>query len=74
MRLSVAMAQAIRGSDLLVLPGGTHVGPLEQPDLLASRVGAFLAARVPVASRRRAPGAAPRAPRSRGRRARRSGA
>ncbi len=75
MRLSVAMSQAIRGSDLLVLPGGTHVGPLEQPDVLAARVRAFLSARVPVerrraAARRRSRPAAG-APRARGRAARR---
>ncbi|HET8539223.1 MAG TPA: alpha/beta hydrolase [Anaeromyxobacter sp.] len=68
MRLSVAMSQAIRGSEVLVLPGGTHVGPLEHPELLAARVRAFLAARVPVApprSRARRPAARAGAPRRR---------
>ncbi len=70
MRLSVAMSQAIRGSELLVLPGGTHVGPLEHPDLLAARGRAFLSERVPVeaSSRRRA--ARPKAPARAGPRAR----
>ncbi len=49
MRLSIRMHEAIAGSDLLVLPGGTHVGPLEHPRLVADRVRAFLEARVPVA-------------------------
>lgn len=43
MRLSVAMHEAIPGSELLVLPGGTHVAPLEHPALLSDRVRAFLA-------------------------------
>ena len=76
MRLSVAMSQALRGSDLLILPAGTHCGPLEQPDLLAARVRAFLAARVPVERRapaaRRRPRAAAGAPRRRPRAPRRS--
>jgi pimeloyl-ACP methyl ester carboxylesterase len=62
MRLSVAMHEAIRGSELLVLPGGTHVGPLEHPDLVVSRVGAFLADRFPVRRRRARPAAARKAP------------
>ncbi len=67
MRLSLALSRAIRGSELRVLPGGTHVGPLEHPDLFAARVRAFLAERVPVE--------APRARvRSRGRRAAARGA
>ena len=51
MRLSLALNQAIRGSELLVLPGGTHVGPLEYPELVEARLRAFLAERVPVARR-----------------------
>ena len=43
MRLSVRMHEEIPGSELLVLPGGTHVGPIEHPDLLAARIRAFLA-------------------------------
>lgn len=38
MWLSVKMHAAIPGSELLVLPGGTHVGPLEHPELCALRV------------------------------------
>jgi pimeloyl-ACP methyl ester carboxylesterase len=48
MRLSVRMHEAIPGSELLVLPGGTHVGPLEHPVLLGGTVRRFLAERVPV--------------------------
>jgi pimeloyl-ACP methyl ester carboxylesterase len=40
--LSVKMHHAIPGSELLVLPGGTHVGPLEQPELLGLGVRKFL--------------------------------
>lgn len=57
MRLSVKMHEAISGSELLVLPGGTHVGPLEHPELVAARVRAFLAER--FAPRRIAPQKAP---------------
>lgn len=42
MWLSVKMHAAIPGSELLVLPGGTHVGPLEHPDLVALRVEKYL--------------------------------
>jgi pimeloyl-ACP methyl ester carboxylesterase len=52
MRLSLAMSQAIRGSELLVLPGGTHVAPLEYPELFAERVRTFLETRAPVAPAR----------------------
>ena len=48
MHLSTKMHEAIRGSELLVLPGGTHVGPLEHPDLVEARVLDFLARRVPA--------------------------
>jgi pimeloyl-ACP methyl ester carboxylesterase len=41
-RLSAAMHAAIPGSDLLVVPGGTHVAPLEHPELVGGRVLAFL--------------------------------
>jgi pimeloyl-ACP methyl ester carboxylesterase len=50
-RLSVAMHEAIPGSELLLLPAGTHVGPLEYPTLVAKRVRAFLSARCPVRRR-----------------------
>lgn len=69
MRLSVAMHEAIAGSELLVLPDGTHVGPLEHPELVAERTRAFLAERFPVRRRRRATPAAG-APRPRPRRSR----
>jgi pimeloyl-ACP methyl ester carboxylesterase len=45
MRLSVNMHRAIPGSELLVVPGGTHVAPLEDPELVAGRMRAFLAER-----------------------------
>jgi len=48
LHLSTEMHEAIAGSELLVLPGGTHVGPLEHPDLVEARVTAFLEAHVPV--------------------------
>jgi len=42
MWLSVKMHAAIPGSELLVLPGGTHVGPLEHPELCALRLEKYL--------------------------------
>lgn len=59
MHLSTEMHEAIPGSELLVLPGGTHVGPLEHPELVEERVTAFLEKHFPVvppagARRRRA--------------------
>jgi pimeloyl-ACP methyl ester carboxylesterase len=75
MRLSVAMHEAIRGSELLVLPQGTHVGPLEHPELVSERVRSFLRSRFPARRRRpraaRSAAAPPRAAprrRARGRR------
>jgi pimeloyl-ACP methyl ester carboxylesterase len=61
MRLSVRMHEAIAGSELVVLPGGTHAGPIEHPELVARRVRAFLASRFP--GRRGRPAARPPAPR-----------
>jgi pimeloyl-ACP methyl ester carboxylesterase len=53
---SVAMQQAIPECDLLVIPGATHVAPLEHPEAIAARLLAFVAERVvPSARRRRAP-------------------
>jgi pimeloyl-ACP methyl ester carboxylesterase len=49
--LSIAMRDAIPGSELLVLPAGTHAGPLEHPELVALRLEKFLFER--VASERR---------------------
>ena len=48
-RLSAAMHDAIPGSELLVLPAGTHVGPLEQPVACATSIESFLARRSPAA-------------------------
>ena len=74
MHLSQKMHEAIRGSELLVLPGGTHVAPLEHPELVAERVRAFLERHVPVtpATRPARPGrrAAPKKRRAPGRRPR----
>jgi pimeloyl-ACP methyl ester carboxylesterase len=44
--LSRSMHAAIPASDMLVLPAGTHTGPLEYPDLVALRLEKFLAERV----------------------------
>lgn len=80
MRLSVKMHEAIAGSELLVLPGGTHVGPLEHPELIEERVTAFLERHVPArvpARRRKGAGKASRGEaqrRSAARRPPRSGA
>jgi pimeloyl-ACP methyl ester carboxylesterase len=46
MRLSVAMHEAIPGSTLLVVPDGTHVAPLERPELVGAAVTEFLAQRI----------------------------
>jgi pimeloyl-ACP methyl ester carboxylesterase len=42
--LSEEMHDRIRGSELLTVPGGTHVAPIEQPELIALRLEKFLAA------------------------------
>jgi pimeloyl-ACP methyl ester carboxylesterase len=44
--LSRRMADAIPGSDLVVVPGTTHTLPLEQPSLVSERVLAFVERRV----------------------------
>jgi pimeloyl-ACP methyl ester carboxylesterase len=44
--LSSSMHDAIPGSELLVLPAGTHTGPLEHPELVALRLEKFLSERV----------------------------
>jgi pimeloyl-ACP methyl ester carboxylesterase len=54
-RLSRRMHEAIPGSELLVVPGGTHVAPLEAPELVAEHVLAFLAGRVPARRAARRP-------------------
>ncbi len=57
MWLSVQMHARIPGSELLVLPGGSHVAPLERPRLLAERLGRFLDDRLgPRGDARRAGG------------------
>jgi pimeloyl-ACP methyl ester carboxylesterase len=67
MHLSAKMHEAIPGSELLVLPGGTHVGPLEHPELVAERTAAFLERHLGVTPRprRRARPAASAPPRRR---------
>jgi pimeloyl-ACP methyl ester carboxylesterase len=40
--LSEVMAEALPQGELFVVPGGTHVAPLERPDLLSERLSAFL--------------------------------
>ena len=40
--VSEAMAQAIPGAELEVLPGGTHLAPLEHHAEIAARIAAFL--------------------------------
>lgn len=60
--LSRRMHRAVPGSELLVLPGGTHVGPIEHPELLALRVEKFLRQHFgagPVLGEARARGPAP---------------
>src|SRR6266568_628748 len=56
---SIAMHEAIPGSDLLVLPGGMHTGPLEHGLLVRLRLERFLAERV-LAARPRRPRRRPR--------------
>ena len=43
-RLSAEMHDRIPGSEMLVVPGGTHVAPIEQPELIGLRLERFLAA------------------------------
>jgi len=44
--LAEAMAEAIPGAELVVVKNGTHVAPLEQPDVVDSKITAFLRDRV----------------------------
>jgi pimeloyl-ACP methyl ester carboxylesterase len=46
--LSRRMHQAIPGSELLILPAGSHMGLLEHSELVELRVQKFLAERLPV--------------------------
>ncbi|HEY6556425.1 MAG TPA: alpha/beta hydrolase [Polyangiaceae bacterium] len=43
--VSQAMAEAIPDAELVMLPGGTHVAPLEHHELVALRIEKFLGAR-----------------------------
>ena len=45
-RLSHRMAEKIPGAELLMMPGGTHVAPLEIPELIHLRVDRFLSEHV----------------------------
>ena len=40
--LAAAMAEAIPRCELLMVPGGTHVTPIEQPELVNARIETFL--------------------------------
>jgi pimeloyl-ACP methyl ester carboxylesterase len=40
--ISEAMAEAIRGAELDLIPGGTHVAPLEHREHVATRIEQFL--------------------------------
>jgi pimeloyl-ACP methyl ester carboxylesterase len=46
-RLSVAMHERIAGSTLVVVKDGTHVAPLERPEVVGAAVTEFVAERVP---------------------------
>jgi pimeloyl-ACP methyl ester carboxylesterase len=53
--LSEEMQSRIPGAELLAVPGGTHVAPIEHPELITLRLEKFLAKLSPAsASRRRA--------------------
>ena len=45
--LSEEMQDRIPGAEMLTVPGGTHVAPIEQPELIALRLEKFLA-RIPA--------------------------
>lgn len=40
--LSESMAEQIPGAELLMVPGGTHVAPIEQPELVSAKITAFI--------------------------------
>ncbi len=44
--LASAMAEALPHGELLMVPGGTHVAPIEQPELIDARITQFLRDRV----------------------------
>jgi pimeloyl-ACP methyl ester carboxylesterase len=48
LRRSMAMQAMIPNAELLVLPAGSHTGPLEHPELVALRLQKFFAERVPA--------------------------
>lgn len=62
--LSREMHELIPGSDLQILPGGSHTAPIEQPDLITLRLEKFLAQRLGdfAAAPWLAPAAAPASP------------
>jgi pimeloyl-ACP methyl ester carboxylesterase len=43
--LSRRMAEAIRGSEFMIVPHGSHTAPLEQPQLVCERIDRFLETR-----------------------------
>jgi pimeloyl-ACP methyl ester carboxylesterase len=47
-RYAEEMAAAMPQAELLTVPGGTHVAPLERKELVAAKVEAFLRERVKV--------------------------
>lgn len=51
MWLSRRMAEAIPGSEFMIVPHGSHTAPLEQPQLVGQRVERFLRSRVPAEAR-----------------------
>ncbi|HYG66818.1 MAG TPA: alpha/beta hydrolase [Anaeromyxobacteraceae bacterium] len=68
MRLSVAMHAAIPGSRLVVVKDGTHVAPLERPDVVDAAVTALVAEVAAKGARRAKPPRPRAAPRRRLRR------
>jgi len=57
--LSRRMAEAIPGAEFVIVPGGTHTTPLEQPTLVGERIHRFLASRVLAADAGKAEAQAP---------------
>lgn len=60
-RLAVEMQQRIPGAELLRLPGGSHAGLIEHPELLNLRLEKFLRERILPAEQRAANGQRPSA-------------
>jgi pimeloyl-ACP methyl ester carboxylesterase len=52
-RLSQEMHALIPNSELLTVPGGTHVSPIEQPELLTLRLEKWLSQLPPARTPRR---------------------